>query len=423
MAQLWISWGISPAIVMGHSVGEYVAACIAGVFSLEDGLRLIADRARLMQSLPRDGGMAAIHAPVERVRSYLQGHLDELAIAAINSPKQTVISGRLSVLDLVISQIESNGIGFSRLAVSHAFHSPLMQPVLSQFEKTASSVHYRKPAIDLVSNVTGNLASGEVARSDYWLNHIMSPVDFAGSIQTIDRNRCDVLIEVGPKPALLANGKECIAPEGKLWLPSLRAKRAAWTTLLESLAELYTKGGDIDWKGFDRDYSRRRVSIPNYPFQKQRYWIESSNRSESQEHPLLGRLIEKRANGRDVAVWQVELDDRKRPYLKGHRVFGSSVVPYSVYVELALAAVEEEFGPDAAEIAGLQLHQPVRIEPGRSATLQIVLSQENGNDLEFHAYNQTIHPGSGNPQWTVSASAKIQRVKAQANGVENEVRS
>jgi acyl transferase domain-containing protein/acyl-CoA synthetase (AMP-forming)/AMP-acid ligase II/acyl carrier protein len=422
LAELWKSWGISPALVMGHSVGEYVAACVAGVFSLEDGLRLIAERARLMQALPGNGGMASVFASADRVRDFVEPHSKELSIAAMNSPKQTVISGSLSALDVVTAEMKNAGVGFSRLAVSHAFHSPLMTRMLGQFREIANQINYARPRIGLVSNVTGSIGS-DVANGGYWMSHIVSPVNYAAGMETLHRHGYDALIEIGPKPTLLTIAKECIAPDGKLWLPSLRAKRPNWATLLESLAALYVRGAAVDWNGFDRGYARLRVALPNYPFQRRRYWIEETARPMEVEHPVLGRRMPPADNGHGPRVWQVELSDRTHPYLKGHRVFGSAVVPYSVYVEMALSAAREAFDEGFSEISGMQLHNTVRIPEGGSATLRITLSEESGGDLIFRTYNRTNRPNSPAEEWKISASARVRSANALSDGAINEVRA
>lgn len=276
LAQLWQSWGVQPSLVMGHSVGEYVAACIAGVFSLEDGLKLIAERARLMGSLPAGGAMAAVFADEADVAKAVESHKDKLSIAAINGPSNIVISGDEQVLSSVLGSLENQGIKSKRLTVSHAFHSPLMDSILDEFEKVADSLTYSEPQIGLLSNVTGKLAGmNQITNAKYWREHVRQPVRFAESIFEMSKN-CDVFIEVGPNPTLLSMGQRCLSEGVATWLPSLRQNKSDWQTLLESLATLYTKGMDIDWQNFDRDYARRKTILPTYPFQRERYWVRTS---------------------------------------------------------------------------------------------------------------------------------------------------
>jgi malonyl CoA-acyl carrier protein transacylase len=273
LAQLWQSWGIKPSVVMGHSVGEYVAACIAEVFSLEDGLRLTAERGRLMQALPQDGQMVAVSVNETRAIAVIQPYKDDISIAAINGPDNVVISGSSQVVETVITQLASAAIKTKKLTVSHAFHSPLMEPMLSEFEQVAREVSYSSPRIALCSNVTGQLIKDEIATPQYWLNHIRQPVQFFRSIKTLQQQGCGLFLEIGPKPTLLGMGRQCLPDEMGVWLPSLRQEQNDWRQLLHSLAELYIHGITVNWRDFDRDYSRRRIILPTYPWQHKRYWI------------------------------------------------------------------------------------------------------------------------------------------------------
>jgi amino acid adenylation domain-containing protein/non-ribosomal peptide synthase protein (TIGR01720 family) len=275
LAELWQSWGIKPSVVMGHSVGEYVAACVAGVFSLEDGLKLIATRGRLMQSLPQNGEMVAALVSERQVAPVIQPYLQEVAIAALNGPDSVVISGKRSTIRLVVAQLEATGIKTTSLQVSHAFHSPLIEPMLKEFARVASEVTYSPPKINLISNVTGELAEAQVATPEYWCRHVRQPVRFAAGMEALYRAGYEVFVECGPKPILLGMGRKCL-PEGVgRWLPSLRPGHEDWQQILQSLAQLYVEGVQVDWSGFDQDYERRKVPLPTYPFQRQRYWIET----------------------------------------------------------------------------------------------------------------------------------------------------
>ncbi|MBD2257782.1 type I polyketide synthase [Pseudanabaena sp. FACHB-2040] len=275
LAQLWRTWGVEPAAVLGHSVGEYVAACIAGVFSLEDGLRLIAQRGKLMQSLPAGGGMAAIFADEATVAKAIAPFADTVSLATLNGPENTVIAGVKADVQQVLIQLRERGIGSRSLDVSHAFHSPLMDPVLNLFEHTARRVPCQPAQIPLVSNLTGQfLAAGEVLDGAYWRRQAREPVRFGDAIATLQQAGYRVFLEIGPQPILSAMGKRCIADPAMQWLPSLRKGTDEWETLLASLGCLYCEGVKISWAGFDQPYQRRKLSLPTYPFQRQRYWID-----------------------------------------------------------------------------------------------------------------------------------------------------
>jgi acyl transferase domain-containing protein/acyl carrier protein len=292
LAQLWISWGIKPAAVMGHSVGEYVAACVAGVFSLEDGLKLISERGRLMQSLPQDGEMVAVFADIAAIRAITEIDEQKLAIAAFNGPRNTVISGEAQAVQAICADLEAAGISTKKLQTSHAFHSPLMEPILAQFREVANKVTYAAPQLTMISNLTGVQLTKEEISSDYWCRHLRCPVQFAKSLNTLHASGYEVFVEIGPKPTLLGMGRNCLPEEVGVWVPSLRPGQEDWRILLQSLGELYVRGADVDWSGFDRDYGRRRVILPTYPFQRQRYWVDIAENEHSQAGNLFQEKIQ-----------------------------------------------------------------------------------------------------------------------------------
>jgi len=273
--QLWQSWGIKPDIVMGHSVGEYVAATVAGVFSLDDGLKLIAARARLMQGLPQNGEMVSLLTSEAKALAAIQPYAQDISLAAINGPESVVISGKRSAIQAVVASLAAEGIKTKKLTVSHGFHSPLMAPILADFAKVAQQVKFASPQISFVSNVTGRVATDEVTTAEYWCKHICQPVRFSAGMASMDQQGVDVFLEVGAQPILLGMGRYCLPEHQGAWLPSLRPQQDDWQQLLSSLAELYDRGITIDWIGFDRHYHRRRQALPTYPFQRQSYWIDA----------------------------------------------------------------------------------------------------------------------------------------------------
>ncbi len=298
LAELWRSWGIQPDAVMGHSVGEVVAACVAGVFNLEDGLTLIAERARLMQSLPHDGMMAAIFADEARVRAALEPYLDRVSIAALNSPTNTVISGQREAVQDILRALEAQGVDARPLAVSHAFHSPLMEPILEPFEQAAGRLSFQPPGIPLVSNLTGGaLEPGFVPGADYWRQHVRSPVRFADGVAALSDH--DIFLEIGPRPTLLAMARQCLPDSQAAWLPSLREGQDDWQVMLGALGDLYVRGMVIDWASFDAGYPRRRVMLPTYPFERDRYWFETAQDERRQpESDSRGSALGQVANDR-----------------------------------------------------------------------------------------------------------------------------
>ncbi len=273
LATMWRSWGIEPTAVLGHSVGEFAAACVAGVFSLEDGLRLIAERARLMQSLPAGGLMAAVFASEARVVAAIESYGSQVAIAALNGPQSTVISGDEEAVRQVLSDLASEGIKSKLLVTSHAFHSHHMDPILDELRRVAGRVVYAPPKINIIANLTGTLADQSTySDPDYFSRHARAPVQFAASMQQLADCGCELFLEIGPGPTLVGMGRRCLPEESLAWLPSLRPSRDDWQALLDSLSQLYVRGAKIDWAAFDRDYRPRRVELPGYPYQRKSYW-------------------------------------------------------------------------------------------------------------------------------------------------------
>jgi acyl transferase domain-containing protein/acyl-CoA synthetase (AMP-forming)/AMP-acid ligase II/acyl carrier protein len=272
LAQMWQSWGIRPSAVLGHSVGEFVAACVAGAMDWKDGLRLVLARGRLMQSLPAGGEMWAVQATEAEVRA-LAGA--EVGIAAINASRSVVISGARNAVRAVAVLLGNA----RQLSVSHAFHSPLMEPILDEMERLASAVEYKPTNIAWISGLTGCEMTG-VLNARYWRDQLRETVRFADGIQCLRSSGVGVYIEMGPDPVLLgAARQDSPADDSALWFPALRKDRDDWDVTLETLASLYQRGAEIDWIGFDKPWARRKVALPTYPFQRQRYWMDRQPRA------------------------------------------------------------------------------------------------------------------------------------------------
>jgi malonyl CoA-acyl carrier protein transacylase len=278
LAALWKSWGIEPGVVMGHSIGEYVAACVAGVFSLEDGLALVSARGRLMQALSHAGRMVAVQAGEDRAAAALLPHASEVSLAAINGPGSVVISGTAAAVSEVVASLEAAGVHTQSLRVSHAFHSPLMEPMMADFEQVARRVAFSPPRTPIVSNVTGRLARAELASPEYWVGHVRKPVRFADGMETLREHGCRIFVELGPGSTLLALGRQCLPDPESAWLPSLGAGSES-ERMLHTLGELYTRGAEVDWAGVEGARSREPVELPTYPFQRQRYWVDITRRA------------------------------------------------------------------------------------------------------------------------------------------------
>ncbi len=340
LAELWHSWGVQPDLVLGHSVGEYAAACVAGVFSPEDGLHLIAERARLMDTLPFHGAMAAVFAEAGKVEAAIQPFSGSVAIAACNAPGQTVISGEAGSVEAILTQLSAEGVRAARLRVSQAFHSPLLEPMLEGLRQAAAAVAFQPARVPLVSNLSGAQAAPlELSCADYWVRHSRAPVQFLASIRAAHAAGIEAFLEIGPQATLTAIGQQCLPDAKVVWLRSLRQGQGDWEPILEALSALYQRGCSVDWERFERPYHRRRVTLPTYPFQRQRYWIErrpASRRAEEQAHPLLGSVLEL-APTRQL-VYRQRLSLSSHPWIGDHRVYDTALLPGAGYIAMAVAA-------------------------------------------------------------------------------------
>ncbi|WP_443728908.1 type I polyketide synthase [Streptomyces buecherae] len=271
-------WGITPDVLIGHSVGEIAAAHVAGVFSLEDACALVAARGRLMQALPEGGAMVAIQASEEEVAETLAGREAEVSIAAVNGPTAVVIAGDEAAVREIAGQWEQQGRKTRRLRVSHAFHSPRMDAMLGDFRKVVERLSFQTPSIALVSNVTGEAAGAdEVCSPEYWVRHVREAVRFADGVRALEKLGVTRFVEVGPDGVLSAMARDCLRADAGSALvvaPVLRKDRAEVQALTAALAELHVHGVEVGWERVFAGRGARTVELPTYAFQRQRYWLE-----------------------------------------------------------------------------------------------------------------------------------------------------
>ncbi|MEX0741212.1 MAG: type I polyketide synthase, partial [Phycisphaeraceae bacterium] len=277
LAELLASYGVEPACLAGHSVGEYVAACRAGVFSLEDGLRLIAARGRLMQALPQNGVMIVVNAAPDAVETLLRENETRVAIAARNAPLNTTISGEAEAVRAVAAELQEKGYRTKELAVSHPFHSPLMDPMLEEFREVAESVRFCRPERHLISNLTGGFVEDEVIDPDYWVRHVREAVLFGDGMSSMAEANYRAFVEIGPKSSLCGMATQTLEGDCYHWLPAQHKGEQSLREFQQVLARLHGLGYPVDWAGGRRASPGRRVSLPTYPWQHEIYWIEGTD--------------------------------------------------------------------------------------------------------------------------------------------------
>lgn len=282
-----------------------------------------------MQALPHYGSMMSIRADENTVVEVLQPYADTVSVAAINGPESIVIAGETDAVRAIGTQFTANGIETRELTVSHAFHSPLMEPMLSDFAAVAKTITYHSPKLDVISNLTGQRVTNEMGQPEYWVRHVREAVRFKDGMAELAKQGCHIFLETGPQPTLLGMGRQCIQVEDALWLPSLRRGRTDWQQLLDSLGGLFVQGLAINWRGFEQDTIRHAVSLPTYPFQRQRHWLPGANQAKKRGGDSLRPLVDKiiQSSLLKQTILETEFSTAIFPFLKDHKVFDEFVVP------------------------------------------------------------------------------------------------
>ncbi|MBU6350102.1 MAG: SDR family NAD(P)-dependent oxidoreductase [Chloroflexi bacterium] len=410
LAQLWLRWGIQPVCLLGHSVGELAAACVAGVFSLAEGLKLVAARGRLMGALTQPGMMVAVQAEIAKVHQFLVATNQPAAvsIAAFNGPTHVVLSGERTTVLAIVRQLESEGIKTQPLAVSHAFHSPLMEPMQAEFKAIADTIAYHPPTLPLVSNLTGQLADSDIATPDYWVRHVRNPVRFDDGIATLHKQGVDVFLEIGPKPLLIGMASQWLAsppPEETAvstppptYLPSLRPGQGDWHQLLTSLGTLYTQGATIDWPAVYPPDPPRKVVLPTYPFQRQPCWLTPTPPpAVTGLRPLVDRQMHLPLQ--QQIVFEKQFSTLSLPFLDDHVVYDAVVVPGACHLALALSAAEL-LGQGPCQLHDVVFPQVLSLPAHTTRTVQYVATLPPAAEISFQIVSFTAENGAASPLLT-----------------------
>jgi len=374
LAALWRSWGVVPDVVMGHSVGEIAAAHVAGVLSLADAAKLVAARGRLMAALPAGGAMVAVAATEDEVTPLLT---DEVGIAAVNGPASVVVSGERTAVEAIAGRLTALGRRVHELAVSHAFHSPLMDPMLEDFSAVADGVSAGAPRIALVSNLTGELADASYGSPRYWVEHVRRPVRFVDGVRLAESLGAGVFVEVGPGSALTASVQQCLTDDRAMSVVTMAKDRPEIDSALGAAGRLFTAGLGVDWRAAFAGLDVVRVQLPTYAFQRQRFWLSAESVGSRDagglgltgaEHGLLGAVVQRPDSGEVVLTGRFSVG--AQPWLADHAVGGVVLFPGAGFVELVLRA-GDEVGCSAIE--ELTLSAPLVLPATGGVRVQVVV--------------------------------------------------
>ena len=424
LADLWRSWGLEPDAVLGHSIGELVAACVAGVLDPVDGLRLAAHRGRLMHELGAPGTMAAVFAGHDVVQEIIAPFSADAEIAAVNGPEHVVISGREAVVGQLREALAARGIRSKPMATARAFHSRLIDPALDEFERACAGVSYAAPRIPVISNVTGRvLQGGDAYSAAYLREHARRPVQFLAGMNTLFSDGYDTIVEVGPSPTLISMAKRFAPPPdpagGLCFAPSLRPRHDDWEVLTASLAALYLHGCEVDWARFDGDRHRRYVELPTYPFQRARHWFSPSVPSavpgprpqQGASGPPSAGHVPGSLLGRRIPSPLPEIQYTGRLNPDEHRCLGDCVIDglpvvnIGVYLESALAAARDlgHLGPVTVE--GCTVLQSLTLDTQEEKDTCLVLGDVGEERAAFRYFAE--HPSGDGARWALHAKGRL----------------
>jgi acyl transferase domain-containing protein/surfactin synthase thioesterase subunit len=377
LTDLWTAWGITADTVIGHSVGEFAAAVTAGVLSLEDAARLVAARARLMNDLPGGGGMVAVAARPDAVRSLFPMNRHDLAIAAENAPESTVVSGPKVALRSFVARCRAAEIPVTELKVSHAFHSPLMEPILDGVEAVARTVAFKPPRIRWISTLTGDEIT-EAPLPRYWSDQLRGTVRFRAAVGAAAAPGA-IALEIGPGTTLITLGRRCVTQD-MTWIPSLAARGDDWSSVLDAVRGLYLKGCSLRWNAFESD-GGRRISLPTYPFEHRDYWLESraleppaptvaATPRGAGSHPILGERLG------DGVRFESVLTRERCSFLGDHRLFQRAVLPTTAILDAVTAAAHTALSITRAGISDFVYERPLVVPDDGAVVIQVTLEPQ-----------------------------------------------
>jgi acyl transferase domain-containing protein/acyl carrier protein len=434
LAELWRSWGVSPDVVVGHSMGEVAAAHVAGILSLRDAAKIICLRSKIVrEKASGKGGMALVELPFADVSAMLKPYEGRLSIAASNGPTTTIISGDNDALREVHANLERRGVFCQLVKVDYASHSPQMDAISGDLIRALEGVSPQSGSCPMLSTVSVSYVEGKECTPQYWVDNIRNPVLFHQAVDRLLKDGYEVFLEISPHPILSVSISQSLRKSERtgVVLPSLRREESEREVMLGSLASLYSMGYEPDWSGLFPN-GGRVVRLPFFKWNRERFWLDTGSweldKAESRRryyageeggarHPMLGFYV-KPATRSDTHIWEIDLGPASFPYLADHRVQGMVVFPGTGYIELALAAAKEVFGEKAHRLEKVSFKKALFLPEDGSKTVQLVVSSEMPGMATFQVFSLQEGGGRQEIEWTLHASGTIRIAGGEAHAPE-----
>ena len=397
LSKMWADYGIKPDLVMGHSIGEYAAAVAAGILSLEDAVKLVSVRSRLMDLAPGNGSMTTIFANREKVTELLYGYEDTVCIAARNALETCVISGNAGDVQIVAERAGSAGITVKELKVSHGFHSVLMDPILNEYQLIADEIEYHAPQVRFVSALYAReIGYDEILDSSYWTRHIREEVDFYGAVSCIERKENHILMEVGSNRVLAALGK-LIFEQDRILASSLNLKREDRIQVAEDIALLYTAGVNLNWDqiAFAGNVNWHKTKLPNYPYEKSKYPMELIYDRESEAidladyHKILGQKIDL-SHLNDTIIFQSKFTATEPFFMKEHIIFDMAISPAAAHLGMMLSGIKEIDDAKSCTLSNIEFRSPLAVSGDAARKVQLCI-EKRGEHPKFSIHSKDFN--------------------------------
>ena len=423
----WRAWGVEPAMVMGHSLGEYTAAVAAQVLTLEQAAKLVVTRGRLMQSVTTPGGSAAVFASEEFVRPFVEPYLDSVAIAADNAPERVLIAGEQKHLQMICDALKAKGVEVRSMTGLIGPHCPLMDPILDTFETIAAMATYNPPAIPIVSTGTARVMTpADVINPRHWRDLIRNKVRFREGMQVLYDAGCRIFLEIGPRHTLIRLGEMCLPSPDLTWLSSLSKEKHDQEQMLESLGHLYTLGVNVDWAACHRPFAKRKIALPTTTFEGRPFWPERSQQlASTMRHfapapgsndgvaQLLGQRVR---SPLEEIQFEARVNLVSLPMLQDHRILDTLLMPGAGQIVRVLAAAEQLTGRHLLELRDALFPEPMMLADSNDARIAhlVLMPMEDGYNFKISSIAQDEEDAG----WRVHVTGHILALKGESAGMD-----